>query len=1131
MTESDVVKGSAEWAGSGALPKAHRCNSLFTSFDGQPSRGIGSGFADFTSPRVVGSLGDSTWFGADAEAAAAAAAAASPALSMSDKYNTQFNEVRKLLKAKGLFTDATVDAHSLEYYNHLGLNEFYFQTANPAAIADNLLAVIAARALHSASGADYFPEIRQVDEKTGDVFALARASLKNRKASQNYKVEQQFELEFLDMGHSGNKQQMRMQCYRSTGSVFGIDGDTERLRTYFFQKPKFPLEPEQLSPTETNISKLLDVDFYASKRRTVTASIFQKLNSQRMFASTNRVFVLLRTDLAFRRGRHTEDLFSRLGDCVTMWGFYSQRKYVEPLANGATIITSFVETLPTKELIQADMTEDERINNLLTDLRMQFAMPKTKFLNFARDRILTVHEAAYAMSACQFALYFSGTVGHSFPQIEKLVKQFGGKSLTMQEVYELRTRLKTCPFSEDLIFKVSLHHPKLLRGTFVEECELKEKILRLDSSEAVPVFLKFRQFNKHILRTNFFMHLKCGFAFRLSGTFLPASDYPVLPYSVFFQIASKSVGFHVRFADVARGGVRVVQSVGTVAYERNKKTVLDEVFKLAFTQQFKNKDISEGGSKGIILLNKARTLHEAQQLTPMAFKAYVDNMLDLLLPHHDVVDLVGVSEVCFLGPDENTGTGGLVDWAALRAKERGAWFWKAFTTGKAPSKGGIPHDVFGMTTASVETYVQGTVVHALLAKISAFSQFAIAALLQLAACTPQTVSLVLSADESAELFDLLTHDKLPFLARLEGSAGIYEKLGLKEEEVTRIQTGGPDGDLGCNALLQTKSKTIAVVDGSGVLYDPKGLDSAELKRLAQLRFEGKPTSSMHYDPALLSPQGFQVDQEARDITLPDGTRVASGFEFRNTFHLSPYATADLFNPCGGRPASITPQNVDKLFDPRTGEKKFKYIVEGANVFITDDARRILEDRGVILFKDASTNKGGVTSSSHEVLAALALTQEEFAEHMQVEDLKNPPKFYKDYVQAILERIRENAKLEFEALWSEAKRTGMNKCDLTDILSGKIIQLKQDIGKSNALWRDKEFVNFVLNSAIPDVLVPGLISVETFRQRVPEPYQKAIFTTFLASRFFYKQPFTEDVSAFAFIAYLDEMREQMAAAAK
>ena len=36
----------------------------------------------------------------------------------------------------------------------------------------------------------------------------------------------------------------------------------------------------QLSPDEKDLSKLLDVDFYASKKRTVTASIFEKLNSQ-----------------------------------------------------------------------------------------------------------------------------------------------------------------------------------------------------------------------------------------------------------------------------------------------------------------------------------------------------------------------------------------------------------------------------------------------------------------------------------------------------------------------------------------------------------------------------------------------------------------------------------------------------------------------------------------------------------------------------------------------------------------------------------------------------------------------------------------------------------------------------------
>lgn len=55
-----------------------------------------------------------------------------------------------------------------------------------------------------------------------------------------------------------------------------------------------------------------------------------------------------------------------------------------------------------------------------------------------------------------------------------------------------------------------------------------------------------------------------------------------------------------------------------------------------------------------------------------------------------------------------------------------------------------------------------------------------------------------------------------------------------------------------------------------------------------------------------------------------------------------------------------------------GVPKFKYIVEGANLFISEGARKKLIDSGVILFKDASTNKGGVTSSSYEVQAAISL---------------------------------------------------------------------------------------------------------------------------------------------------------------
>jgi glutamate dehydrogenase len=48
-----------------------------------------------------------------------------------------------------------------------------------------------------------------------------------------------------------------------------------------------------------------------------------------------------------------------------------------------------------------------------------------------------------------------------------------------------------------------------------------------------------------------------------------------------------------------------------------------------------------------------------------------------------------------------------------------------------------------------------------------------------------------------------------------------KKLNLDESSVTKIQTGGPDGDLGSNEILISKDSTLAIVDGSGVLYDPE----------------------------------------------------------------------------------------------------------------------------------------------------------------------------------------------------------------------------------------------------------------------------------------------------------------------
>jgi hypothetical protein len=58
----------------------------------------------------------------------------------------------------------------------------------------------------------------------------------------------------------------------------------------------------------------------------------------------------------------------------------------------------------------------------------------------------------------------------------------------------------------------------------------------------------------------------------------------------------------------------------------------------------------------------------------------------------------------------------------------------------------------------------------------------------------------------------------------------------------------------------------------------------------------------------------------------------------------------------GSPEAVNVSNMAALIDAE-GKPHFKYIVEGANLFLTQQARLYLEKRKVILFKDSSANKG------------------------------------------------------------------------------------------------------------------------------------------------------------------------------
>ncbi|CAO3693236.1 unnamed protein product [Rhizopus microsporus] len=714
---------------------------------------------------------------------------------------------------------------------------------------------------------------------------------------------------------------------------------------------------------------------------------------------------------------------------------------------------------------------EHSIHQVIREISLLYCLPKNPLQHFFVTNKLSVQETVYGYVGWIFCQHFLNRLGQEYISLTHILDS--ANPLHEEVLATIKKRLRQDTFTREYILNIIRQHPdlvKLLYANFAKvhylnrrqghlqqtisyqrlrtiedltEEELRKKIKSSASnSHEQLVFESFLTFNKHVLKTNFYQSTKVALSFRMDPSFLPEIEYPNPLYGMFFVVGSEFRGFHLRFQDVARGGIRIIRSRNREAYSINLRTLFDENYALAATQQRKNKDIPEGGSKGTILLNI-----DQQDKPLVAFEKYVDSILDLLIVGYGdpLVDLVGKPEILFFGPDE--GTADYMDWASQHARRRHASFWKAFTTGKSQALGGIPHDLFGMTTRSVHQYV----------------------------------------------------------------LGIYRKDGLKEEECTKVQTGGPDGDLGSNEIKISKDNTIAVVDGSGVLYDPVGIDRDELNRLAQSRL-----MIHHFDKNKLSPQGFCVLVDDNNVTLPNGTVVESGLQFRNTFHTNPLAQATVFVPCGGRPESVGLDNMHMLIDSGNGPL-FKYVVEGANLFFTQEARIRLEKAGIKIFKDASANKGGVTSSSLEVLAALAFNDEEFEEHMCVKPEGPAPEFYQAYVKEVQEIIERNARLEFEALWEEHKKTQTPISILSDELSTAILQLNEQL-QATSLWSNHDLRHSVLSKAFPKLLLDKL-GLKTLLERIPENYVKAIFGAALASQFVYKHGPRPD--KFAFYDFMQE----------
>lgn len=590
----------------------------------------------------------------------------------------------------------------------------------------------------------------------------------------------------------------------------------------------------------------------------------------------------------------------------------------------------------------------------------------------------------------------------------------------------------------------------------------------------------------YTLKTNFFRHNYTALSFRLDPKYLDelpikrVNYFPELPHAIFYFKGLHFFGFHIRFKELSRGGLRTVYMSSSEGVETEQNSVFSECYNLAHTQQKKNKDIPEGGAKGIIFLTPGEQLEseslilkhelEASKIQPeevekkvsdfregqrleylyQAQRAYVESMMTLVncepsgqLRAKYIIDYWKNPEYIYLGPDENMHDV-MINWIAAYSQKYGYKPGPCFISGKPNF--GINHKEYGVTSLGVNVYM---------------------------------------------------HKLLEYL----GINPLVDPFTVKI-------SGGPDGDVAGNQIMnlwryyKKTAKLLALTDVSGTIYDPEGLDLDEMARLFK---EGKPMR--FYTPEKLHDGGFLLDKNRKrsqsafsQQTLclrAVGGKIEedwlSGNEMNYLLRHNLHRTkTDIFIPGGGRPRTLNFNNVNDFLDEQ-GNPTSRGIVEGANLYLSQSARRFLEDKGVLIIKDSSANKAGVICSSFEVLSGLTLGEHLFLENKKV------------LVEQVLDRLRRCAANEAELLLRTHKETGKYLTEISDEISSRInlfaYQILDDLDKLDEMELPQELKKTFL-SYCPTLIAEQYADLAL--KEIPEHHKKAVVACHVAAQVVYKR---------------------------
>ena len=352
---------------------------------------------------------------------------------------------------------------------------------------------------------------------------------------------------------------------------------------------------------------------------------------------------------------------------------------------------------------------------------------------------------------------------------------------------------------------------------FEARCEELHQTIGRDIEDTVATELlqKMIEVVAHTLKTNIYMEDRYSLGLRLDPRIM--GEDRELPYGIVFSHGRRFNGYHVRFRDIARGGMRLVTPPTPEQYALESSHQYDECYGLAFAQQLKNKDIPEGGSKAVNLINVVGLSDAGKNFVMRkSVKAFTDTLLDLIVDTEEtrerIVDLYGKKEILYLGPDEQVIPED-IDWVIDRAAKRQYDVPAAFMSSKP--RAGINHKEFGVTSEGVNVYLD---------------------------------------------------------------VALRETLGIDptKDSFTVKMTGGPDGDVAGNELkilvreYGDNVKVVGIADHSGVAEDPDGLDHDELLRLMKASL-----CISNFNPSKLGSNGV-----FHDVSTEEGVKARNSMHNR-----------------------------------------------------------------------------------------------------------------------------------------------------------------------------------------------------------------------------------------------------------